>query len=273
LQKRLIIERSKTFSAIQFRELWEYRELFYFLIWRDVKVRYKQTLLGTGWAIIRPVTSMVVFTFVFNRLAGFTSEGVPYKLFTFTGILAWLFFSDGLTGSSQSLLTNTNLISKVYFPRLIIPAAAVLRGLVDFGIAFVIFLGFMVYYNFAPTWNILLFPFALLWGIVASLGVGLWFTAVGVKYRDIAQALPFIVQILFWITPVGYSSTKIPPKLELLYWTNPMTGVIESFRYTLLGTAYTPTHLIIFSIAISVIIFVTGVINFKRMEREFADVI
>jgi len=149
----------------------------------------------------------------------------------------------------------------------------VLRGLVDFGIAFVIFLGLMVYYNFAPTWNILLFPFAVLWGIVASLGVGLWFTAVGVKYRDIAQALPFVVQILFWVTPVGYSSTKIPAKWEILYWMNPMTGVIESFRYTLLGTAYTPPNLIILSIAISVIIFITGVINFRRMEREFADVI
>lgn len=273
MQKPLVIQPSKTFSSIQFKELWEYRELFYFLIWRDVKVRYKQTLLGATWAIIRPISSMVVFTFVFNRLAGFTSEGVPYTLFTYTGILAWLFFSDGLTGSSQSLLTNSNLISKVYFPRLIIPAAAVLRGLVDFGIAFVIFLGLMVYYNFAPTWNILLFPFAVLWGIVASLGVGLWFTAVGVKYRDIAQALPFVVQILFWVTPVGYSSTKIPAKWEILYWMNPMTGVIESFRYTLLGTAYTPPNLIILSIAISVIIFITGVINFRRMEREFADVI
>ena len=273
MQKELVIQPSKTFSSVHLAELWEYRELFYFLIWRDVKVRYKQTLLGAGWAIVRPVASMVVFTFIFNRLAGFSLEGVPYALFTFCGVLAWNFFSEGLTGSSQSLLANTNLISKVYFPRLIIPAAAVLRGLVDFGIAFVIYLCFMAYYSFAPGWNMLLFPFAVIWGIIASLGVGLWFTAIGVKYRDIAHALPFVVQILFWITPVGYSSAKIPAKWELLYWMNPMTGVIESFRYTLLGTAHLPSNLLILSLVLSLVIFVTGVINFRRMEKEFADVI
>jgi lipopolysaccharide transport system permease protein len=273
MQKELVIQPTKTFAGLNLKELWEYRELFYFLIWRDVKVRYKQTVLGVGWAVVRPVASMVVFTFIFNKLAGFSADGVPYALFTFSGILAWNFFSEGLTGSSQSLLTNTNLISKVYFPRLIIPSAAVLRGLVDFGIAFVIYVGFMLYYSFAPGWNMLLFPFAVVWGIVASLGVGLWFTAVGVKYRDIAQALPFVVQLLFWITPVGYSSAKIPAKWEVLYWLNPMTGVIESFRYTLLGSAHTPINLILLSLTLSIVVFVTGVINFRRMEREFADVI
>lgn len=273
MNKELVIQPSKTFTSVHLAELWEYRELFYFLIWRDVKVRYKQTVLGAGWAIIRPVTSMVVFTFIFNRLAGFSSEGVPYALFTYSGILAWTFFSDGLTGSSQSLLTNTNLISKVYFPRLIIPAAAVLRGLVDFGIAFVIYLILMAYYSFAPGWNIMLFPLAVVWGIFASLGVGLWFTAVGVKYRDIAQALPFIVQLLFWVTPVGYSSSKIPAKWEALYWMNPMVGVIEGFRYTLLGSAHMPLNLMLLSLLLTLVIFVTGVYNFRRMEKEFADVI
>lgn len=170
-------------------------------------------------------------------------------------------------------IANTNLISKVYFPRLIMPAAAVLRGLVDFGIAFVIYLCFAVYYRFVPGWNMLLFPFAVLWGIIATIGLGLWFTAIGVKYRDIAQALPFIVQILFWITPVGYSSAKIPAKWEILYWMNPMTGVVESFRYTLLGKAYLPTHLLIMSLILSLLIFVLGAFNFRRMEKEFADVI
>lgn len=273
MNKTLVIEPSKTFSAVHLAELWEYRELFYFLIWRDVKVRYKQTLLGAGWAVIRPVASMVVFTFIFNKLAGFSAEGIPYALFTFSGVLAWNFFSEGLTGASQSLLNNTNLISKVYFPRLIMPAAAVLRGLVDFGIAFVIYLCFAAYYRFVPGWNILLFPFAVLWGIIATIGLGLWFTAIGVKYRDIAHALPFIVQILFWVTPVGYSSAKIPAKWEILYWMNPMTGVVESFRYTLLGRAYLPSHLLIISIILSLLIFVTGMFNFRRMEKEFADVI
>lgn len=273
MDKELVIQPSKGFSSIHLRELWEYRELFYFLVWRDVKVRYKQTILGAGWAIARPVASMVVFTFIFNKLAGFSSEGVPYALFTFSGVLAWNFFSEGLTGASASLLSNSNLISKVYFPRLIVPAAAVLRGLVDFGIAFVIYLCFAAYYAFAPGWNILLFPLAVMWGMIASLGVGLWFTAFGVKYRDIAHALPFIVQILFWITPVGYSSAKIPAKWEALYWMNPMTGVIESFRYTLIGSAYLPTNLLILSLILSLVIFVTGIFNFRRMEKEFADVI
>jgi len=269
----LVIKPPKRLSALRLKELWEYRELFYFLIWRDVKVRYKQTVLGAGWAIVRPVVSMVVFTFIFNRLAGFSSEGVPYQLFTFAGVLAWNFFSEGLTASSQSMISNANLITKVYFPRLIMPAAAVLRGLVDFGIAFLIFIGFMIHYQYMPKAQIFLFPLVLLWGIVAALGVGLWFAAIGVKYRDIAQALPFVTQLIFWITPVGYSSAKVPAKLEFFYWLNPMTGVIEGFRYTLLGTAHIPPHLLRMSIILSIIIFITGLMNFRRMEKEFADVI
>lgn len=269
----LVLEPSRGYVAVNLRELWDYRELFYFLIWRDVKVRYKQTVLGAGWAIARPVASMVVFTFIFNRLAGFSSEGVPYALFTLCGILAWNFFSEGLSGASQSLIVNTNLISKVYFPRLIVPAAAVLRGLVDLGIAFLVYILFMIYYQFFPGVQILALPLALLWGIIAALGVGLWFSAIGVKYRDIAQALPFVVQLLFWVTPVGYSSDKVPAKWEVLYWLNPMTGVVEMFRYSLLGVAHLPVNLLILSGAVSVIAFVSGVYNFRRMEKEFADVI
>jgi lipopolysaccharide transport system permease protein len=269
----IIIQPSKRFSAIHLKEIWDYRELFYFLIWRDIKVRYKQTLLGVSWAVIRPVISMVVFTFIFNKLAGFSSEGIPYQLFTLTGILAWSFFSEGLTASSQSMISNTNLITKVYFPRLIIPSSSVLRGLVDFGIAILIVIGFMIYYSFVPGWQVVYFPLVLLWLILVSLGLGFWFTAIGVKYRDIAHALPFIVQILFWITPVGYSSSKIQGKWQIIYWLNPMTGVIEAFRYSLLGKAYLPVNLLILSIALCLILFVSGIFNFRRMEKEFADVI
>jgi lipopolysaccharide transport system permease protein len=271
--KVLVLEPSRGYVAVNLRELWDYRELFYFLIWRDVKVRYKQTVLGAGWAIARPIASMVVFTFIFNRLAGFSSEGVPYALFTLCGVLAWNFFSEGLSGASQSLILNTNLISKIYFPRLIVPAAAVLRGLVDLGIAFLVYLLFMLYYQFFPGVHILALPIALVCGIIAALGVGLWFSAIGVKYRDIAQALPFVVQLLFWVTPVGYSSDKVPAKWEVLYWLNPMTGVVEMFRYSLLGVAHLPGNLLLLSVAVSVIAFVSGVYNFRRMEKEFADVI
>jgi len=273
MHRELIIEPTSGLSALRLREIWEYRELFYFLVWRDIKIRYKQTFLGASWAIIRPVISMGVFTFLFHNLAGFSAPGVPYQLFTFSGILAWSFFSEGLTGASQSLVANTNLITKVYFPRMIIPSAAVLRGVVDFAIAFGIYLILLVWFQYAPGWQILLTPFALLWGIIASLGVGLWFTAIGVKYRDVAHALPFVAQILFWITPVGYSSEKVPAQWEWLYWLNPMTGVIEFFRYALLGVAHLPPALVALSLVMSIAIFVTGVLNFRRLEKEFADVI
>lgn len=269
----LVIEPTRTFAMVRFKELWEYRELFYFLIWRDIKIRYKQTVLGVGWAVVRPVTSMLVFTFIFNRLAGFATGGVPYPLFTFAGVLAWNFFSEGLSGSSQSLNTNANLLTKVYFPRLVIPSAAVLKGLVDFAVACVILVAMMAYYRFVPGPSLALFPFVVLWLVITALGVGLWFTALGVKYRDVAQALPFVVQVLFWITPVGYSSDKIPAHLQYLYWLNPMTGVVEAFRYSLLGAGYLPRPLTWMSLALTAIVFVAGLLNFRRMEKEFADVI
>lgn len=268
-----IIKPSGRLSALRVKELWEYRELFYFLIWRDVKVRYKQTVLGVAWAILRPVISMLVFTFVFNRLAGFTSEGIPYQLFTLSGVLAWNFFAEGLTGSSQSLIASANLLTKVYFPRLIIPTAAVLRGFVDFGIGLLIFAGSLAYFHFPPTSQLALFPLVMLWEVIATLGVGLWFTAIGVKYRDIAHVLPFVVQVLFWITPVGYSSARIPKAWEYIYWLNPMTGVVEGFRLTLLGSAHLPPRLFWMSVTLSFVIFFTGLLNFRRMEKEFVDVI
>jgi len=271
--KEIVIAATRGLGTIRFREMWEYRELFYFLVWRDVKVRYKQTFLGIAWAVVRPLLSMVVFTFVFNRLAGFSSEAIPYPLFTYAGILAWQFFSEGITGASQSLLSNTNLITKVYFPRLIIPSAAVLRGIVDVGVAFALLFSLYLYFGFLPGLHLLLLPVAVCWGMMVSLGVGLWFSALGVKYRDVAHALPFVVQLLFWITPVGYSSAEVPSRFVPFYWLNPMTGVIEFFRYALVGTANLPSGLVLLSIAVCLAIFLSGVMTFKRMEREFADVI
>jgi len=270
---KIVIKPSGRFPSPNFKELWKYHELFYFLILRDVKIRYRQTLLGVGWAIIRPVLSILVFTFIFHRLAGFTSEGIPYQLFTLAAILPWNFFSQGVTAASQSFLINTNLITKIYFPRLIIPSAAVLRGLIDFFVAFLIYIFLLSYYSYAPGWSLLLLPVAFLWMVGSCLGVSLWISAIGVKYRDVAQALPFFIQILFWISPVGYSSARIGGQWEFLFWLNPMTGVIESFRYALLGKAYLPNNLLFLSITVSILVLVAGTLNFKRMEKEFADVI
>jgi lipopolysaccharide transport system permease protein len=273
MQKELIIQPTRGLSSLKLGEIWEYKELFYFLVWRDVKVRYKQTFLGASWAIFRPVTSMILLTFVFNRLAGFTSGDIPYPLFTYCGILAWNFFSEGVTSASQSLVSNAHLISKIYFPRLIIPSSAILRGLIDFGIAFVVYILLMIYYKLSPSSSVIFLPLFILQEIIVALGIGLWFSAIGVKYRDIGHALPFVIQFLFWITPVGYSSAEIPEKWQLLYWLNPMTGVIEGFRYCLLGLNNLSTNLLLFSVGIAIFIFITGFINFKRMEKEFADVI
>jgi len=269
----IVIRPSRRFPLPRFKELWEFRELFYFLVWRDIIIRYRQTILGVGWAIVKPILSVVVITFIFNKLAGFTSEGIPYQLFTLAGILAWNFFSQGVTAASQSMIYNSNLVTKVYFPRLIIPSAAVLRGLVDLGIALLLYASLMYYYSFSPGWQLFLFPLAVAWGVMSCLGVSLWVSAIGVKYHDVAQALPFFVQLLFWISPVGYSSAKVTGRFVLFYWMNPMAGVIECFRYSLLGKAYLPANLLILSLAVSVMILVSGIINFKRMEKEFADVI
>ena len=273
MRSEITIQPVRGLSALRLREIWEYRELFYFLVWRDIKIRYKQTFLGASWALIRPLIGMVVFTLIFNKLAGFSVPGVPYLLFTFCGVVAWNFFAEGVTGASQSLLANANLISKVYFPRVIIPAAAILSGLLDFAIAFALSIVLMVYFQFAPNSQIVLLPLFLILTIVTSLGIGFWFSSISVQYRDVAHALPFIVQALFWITPVGYAAEKIPASYQFLYWLNPIVCVIEGFRWSLLHTGSLPLHLVALSCAVAAFLFITGLLNFLRMERRFADVI
>lgn len=272
-EHEIVIKPTKGFSALRLREIWEYRELFYFLVWRDIKIRYKQTFLGAAWALIRPLMGMVVFTVLFNKLVGFAVEGVPYLLFTFCGVVAWNFFSEGVTGASQSLLANANLISKVYFPRVIIPAAAILAGLLDFAIAFSLAIVLMIYFQFVPTLSILLLPAFIFLTILTSLGIGLWFSSISVQYRDVAHALPFIVQVALWITPVGYAANKIPEKFQVLYWLNPIVCVIEGFRWSMLHSGYLPVHLLVLSSLVASALFITGLMNFLRMERRFADII
>ena len=273
MSSEIVIEPTKGLSALRFREIWEYRELFYFLVWRDIKVRYKQTFLGATWALIRPLMGMIVFTILFNKLVGFSVEGVPYLLFTFCGVVAWNFFSEGVAGASQSLLANANLISKVFFPRIIIPAAAILAGLVDFTIAFTLAIALMIYFQFAPTATILFLPFFLFLTILTSLGIGFWFSSISVQYRDVAHALPFIIQAVFWITPVGYAAKIVPEPYQLFYWLNPIVCVIEGFRWSMLHTGNLPMPLVALSTGMGLLLFITGLMNFLRMERKFADVI
>ena len=273
MYSEIIIQPIKGLSALRFREIWEYRELFYFLVWRDIKIRYKQTFLGAAWALIRPLMGMVVFTVLFNKLVGFSVKGVPYLLFTFCGVVAWNFFSEGVTAASQSLMVNANLISKVYFPRVIIPAAAILAGLVDFAIAFSLAIVLMIYFQFAPTLLILLLPAFILLTILTSLGIGFWFSSISVQYRDVAHALPFIIQVFFWITPVGYAASKIPENYQILYWLNPIVCVIEGFRWSMLHYGRLPLNLVLLSSGVALMLFFSGLMNFLRMERRFADVI
>ena len=271
--EEIVLRPSHGLSLVRWKELWQFRELFYFLVWRDIKIRYKQTFLGTLWALIRPLMGMIVFTLIFNKLIGFSVEGVPYLLFTFCGVVAWNFFAEGVSGASQSLLSNANLISKVYFPRVIIPAAAILSGLVDFAIAFFLAIVLMVYFQFAPAITILFLPFFILLTIVTSLGIGFLFSSISVQYRDIAHALPYIIQVLFWITPVGYAANKIPDEFQILYWCNPIVCVIEGFRWSMLHSGEIPLHLVGISVSVALALFVLGLVNFLRMEQKFADVI
>ncbi len=255
------------------RELWEYRELLYFLTWRDVKVRYKQTVLGAAWAIIQPFFMMVVFSLFFGRLAGMPSDGLPYPLFTFCALLPWQLFAHSLTESSNSLVANERLITKVYFPRLVVPIAAVLGGLLDFIIAFVILLLMMIYYGIVPNWAVLTLPGFIVLAVLTALGVGLWLSALNVKYRDVRYTLNFLIQFWLFATPVAYPSSLIPESLRPLYGLNPMAGVVEGFRWALLGKSEGPGSLLVVSIIVVVLILFGGLYYFRRMEQEFADVI
>jgi lipopolysaccharide transport system permease protein len=269
----LRIEPAKGWAAVGLGELWQYRELLYFLTWRDVKVRYKQTALGAAWAIIQPLFMMLVFSLFFGRLAGVPSDGIPYPVFSFCALLPWQLFAHALTESSNSLVGNQNLITKVYFPRLVIPMAAVLGGVIDFLIAFAILLLLMLYYGIVPGWAIVTLPAFLLLAIATALGVGLWLSALNVQYRDVRYTINFLVQFWLFATPVAYPSSLIPEKWRALYGLNPMAGVVEGFRWALLEKSEPPGVMLWVSVVMVVVILTGGLYYFRRMEQQFADVV
>jgi len=269
----LRIEPSKGWVSLQLKEIWNYRELLYFLIWRDVKVRYKQTALGAAWAIIQPFCTMVVFSLFFGKLANMASDGVPYPIFSYAALVPWTFFASGLAQSSNSLVSSSNLIRKVYFPRLIIPISTALSEIVDFTLAFLVLIGMMFYYDIIPTWNTLWLPLFLLLALSTSLGVGLWLSALNVKYRDVRYVIPFITQFWLFATPIAYPSSLLSEPWRTIYALNPMVGVVEGFRWALLGTGQSPGLLIAASSCASLIILLTGAFYFRRMEKTFADTV
>ncbi len=268
----IVIKPSRGWVSLQLRDLWEYRELLYFLTWRDIKVRYKQTVLGAAWAIIQPFFTMVVFSLFFGRLAGVPSDGLPYPIFSYAALLPWNYFAASLSGAGESLVGSANVIRKVYFPRLVIPLGSVLSGLVDFAIAFAVLLGMMVYFGVRPTVGILLLPLFLLLALVTALAVGLWLSALNVRYRDVRYTLPFLTQFWMFATPVAYPSSLLAEPWRTLYGLNPMVGVVEGFRWALLGTQ-PPGAMIGVSAAVAVALLVGGAFYFRRVERTFADVI
>jgi len=272
-QTELIIEAGRT-ERQYWKDLWRYRELFYFLAWRDILVRYKQTIIGMAWALIRPFLTMVVFTVVFGKLANLPNEGVPYPILVFSAMLPWQFFANALSECSNSLIGNANLISKVYFPRLIVPASSVIVSFVDFLVSGMILLGLMAWYNFVPDWRILTLPLFIVVAFAASMGVGLWLAALNVKYRDFRYIVPFIVQFGLYISPVGFSSSLVPQEWRLLYSLNPMVGVIDGFRWAILGgesKLYWPGFSL--SLALVILLLYSGIWYFRKTERTFADVI
>jgi lipopolysaccharide transport system permease protein len=269
----LRIAPSKGWIPLKLSELWEYRELLYFLVWRDIKVRYKQTALGATWAVIQPFFTMVVFSLFFGHLAKMPSDGIPYPIFSFAALVPWSFFANGLSQSSNSLIGSSNLITKVYFPRLIIPLASSFSGVVDFLIAFAVLIAMMLYYGLLPTLNVLWLPLFLLLAMVTSLGVGLWLSALNVEYRDVRFIVPFITQFWLFVTPIAYPSSLLPEPWHTLYGLNPMVGVVEGFRWALLGTKTAPGPIITVSSAAAIVILITGAFYFRRMEKTFADIV
>jgi lipopolysaccharide transport system permease protein len=272
-QRELIIEAGCT-EVQYWRDLYRYRELFYFLSWRDILVRYKQTVIGVAWAVLRPFLTMVVFTIVFGKLAKLPSEGAPYPILVFSAVLPWQFFANALSETGNSLIGNTNLISKIYFPRLIIPASSVITSLVDFVISGIILVALMIWYQFVPGWRVVTLPFFVAIAFAASIGCGLWLAALNVKYRDFRYIIPFVVQFGLFISPVGFSSSIVPGKWRLLYSLNPMVGVIDGFRWVIIDgqtSIYWPGFLV--SLSLVVILIITGIRYFRITEKTFADVI
>jgi lipopolysaccharide transport system permease protein len=261
-------------AALNLRDLWVYRELVLFMIWRQLKVRYKQTALGAAWAIIQPLMTMIVFNFIFGNVAKVPTDDIPYPIFSYTALLPWGLFTTALNQASRSLTTNQNMVTKIYFPRLVLPISSVLAGLVDFAIAFVILIGLLIYYGVTPAWNVLwTLPFFLLLSIVTALGVALWLSAINVQYRDVNYALPFLTQFWLFLTPVAYSASIISDQWQLVYSLNPMAGVVNGFRWALLGAGSGPDLALWISVGISLLILVSGLFYFRNMERTFADTI
>ncbi|MBI4397649.1 MAG: ABC transporter permease [Candidatus Omnitrophica bacterium] len=267
------IEPSKSLFSFHWKDLWEYRELLYFLVWRDIKVRYKQTYLGAAWALLQPFLAMVLFSVFFGRLAKMPSDGIPYPIFAYTALLPWQLFAYSLSQSSNSLVSNQQLITKVYFPRLFIPLSSSISGLVDFAIAFSILLIMMFVYGIAPTGAIVTLPLFILFAAAAATSVGLWLSILNVTYRDVRYTLPFLTQIWFIASPVVYPASLVPETWRAFYALNPMVGVIEGFRWALLGAAKTPDLTVGISASVVIFLLVSGILYFKRMERTFADII
>lgn len=268
-----VIRPSKGWISLNLQEVWKYRELLYFLIWRDIKVRYKQTIIGAAWAIIQPFFTMVVFSLFFGRLAKIPSDGIPYPIFSYTALVPWMFFANGLSQSSDSLVSSANLIKKVYFPRLAIPIAAVMSGIVDFILAFSVLLGIMFFYGIIPTWHIIWLPVFIILTLITSLGMGLWLSAMNIQFRDIRYAVPFLIQFWLFSTPIAYPSSLLSEPWRTVYAINPMVGVVEGFRWALLGTETAPGPMIIVSAMAAFIILVSGAFYFRRTEKIFADVV
>jgi len=266
-------EPSKGWAWPKLRELWEYRELVFFFAWRDIKVRYKQTVMGALWAIIQPFFTMVIFTLFFGRLAKIPSDGVPYPIFSYAALVPWTFFANALTQASNSMVLSSNMIKKIYFPRLALPIATVLAGVIDFVLAFAVLLGMMLFYGLVPTLNVLWLPLFLLLALVTSLGAGLWLSAMNVQFRDVHYTIPFLTQALLLVTPIAYPSSLLSEPWRTLYGLNPMAGVVEGFRWALLGTDTAPGPMMIVSVLVALVLFVSGAFYFRRMEQSFADVL
>ena len=271
-QLHIHIEPSRGWVSLQLRELWAYRELLYFLVWRDIKVRYKQTALGAAWAVIQPVFTMIVFSIFFGRLAGVSSDGFPYPIFAYAALLPWQLFAFAISESGNSLINNQRIITRIYFPRLIVPIAAVLAGLVDFAIAFVVMLGMLIYYRINFTWALLTLPFFLLLAVATALAVGLWLSALNVKYRDVRYEIPCLTQFWLFVTPIAYPSSLVPAWARPIYGLNPMAGVVEGFRWALLGDPLGGGITIYISVIVVVALLFGGLMYFRRMEKTFADV-
>ncbi len=272
----LVIEPTRSWVALNLRDLWSYRELLYFLTWRDVRVRYKQTLLGAGWAVMQPLLTMVIFTIIFGRLAKMPSDGIPYPLFAYSVLMPWTFFANALTTSSNSLVVSSGLITKVYFPRLIMPAAAMLAGLVDFAFSFVLLIVLMLWYQVPVTMKVLLLPLLLLMIIALALGVGTWLSALHVRFRDVRYIVPFLIQFWMYATPIIYPASIVPERFRVIYELNPLVGIIEGFRVALLsglnGATY-PWRALAISGLVTLGALIYAMYDFRRMERGFADVI